>query len=881
MSEQPLASGAGFVRCDLHVHSRPDGANIGDAPDEYIREALERGVRILAITDHNTVDHVQSFLDAAAGTGLVVLPGVELSTNDGHLLAIFAPDAIEDLRRLVGEADIQDAGNGERRTQRSMLDLVKLVGERGGLAIPAHVDAKDGAAGRMRPDELGQLLSLPALAALEFRDVANVGWFSDHDEDEDRRQAWLRRRQNPEFAERGLARVMSSDAHSADRVGVDGGKRVLTRLRLDEPNFNAIRNALLWNPEGRCRIEAELPETYPRILTASFEGGLLDGVEIAFSNNLTAIIGGRGSGKSTTLLAIRAALGCPVRDEDPDEEGRMPERTRVRFVDLFGTTRTAVREREGRAVDEETGDPIDLPLADLGQDESGRIARGYKNDPGELLRFLEGFCDLREWDEREATLLERLEASEGEVVSSRPDLARKTNLEQEVASLQRKLATATSVNVEAIAKYAAILAAEDPLLDAIDQAFLQLERAPQISVPNLDSLATTFTVDLTERPASDHADDLRSALAQLSAAAGKAKSEYQTAMQAAVAPSRALLDSWRTKHAEWKGRADQKRAELKAAGLEVQAGELERIGQRMAQCRTEMNEIKDRELAHKTAVKSRARLVAELHENREQRRRARKKAIRVLYEAVNEHSDGPTTHIRFEDAALLSRWIEWLRANLNLRSPRVERAAAELRPLALVEVIREQGVDGLGALRLHDGRALVEPDNVLEAFHAIGQFETQFELETMLLDDRPVIEVREAGGGEPRAFDRHSTGEQRSILLSLILCAGQGEPLMLDQPEDHLDARYIASRVVRHLERVKERRQVIIATHSANLTVLGDAELVHPMFAADGRAAPRDTGAVDHATTRDRVCELLEGGEAAYRRRGRRYGISFSDDPVR
>jgi hypothetical protein len=106
-----------------------------------------------------------------------------------------------------------------------------------------------------------------------------------------------------------------------------------------------------------------------------------------------------------------------------------------------------------------------------------------------------------------------------------------------------------------------------------------------------------------------------------------------------------------------------------------------------------------------------------------------------------------------------------------------------------------------------------------------------------------------------------------------MLSADRDEPLIVDQPEDHLDASYIARSIVRQLEAAKEHRQVIIATHSANLTVLGDAELVIPMYAEAGRGHPKDAGAVDRPSTRERVCQLLEGGRDAYRRRGERYGF--------
>ena len=114
------------------------------------------------------------------------------------------------------------------------------------------------------------------------------------------------------------------------------------------------------------------------------------------------------------------------------------------------------------------------------------------------------------------------------------------------------------------------------------------------------------------------------------------------------------------------------------------------------------------------------------------------------------------------------------------------------------------------------------------------------------------------------------------LLGSLLLCAEQNEPLILDQPEDHLDGQYVAGAVVQHLEAAEERRQIVIATHSANLTVLGDAELVIPMRAQDDHGETYAVGAACRPEARDEVCALLEGGEPACPKRGERYGFHFA-----
>jgi hypothetical protein len=198
------------------------------------------------------------------------------------------------------------------------------------------------------------------------------------------------------------------------------------------------------------------------------------------------------------------------------------------------------------------------------------------------------------------------------------------------------------------------------------------------------------------------------------------------------------------------------------------------------------------------------------------------------------------------------------------------RVARDVSPADFAKALRS-GQGALTALQA-DGGPMLDASQVQTPM-GLRKYPIIFELQIMRREDRVRIEVSEHGSTARRAFDHLSAGQQRSVLLSLLLSADRDEPLIVDQPEDHLDAQYIASSIVRQLEAAKERRQVIIATHSANLAVLGDAELVIPMYAAGGHGAPEETGAVDRPDTRERVCQLLEGGREAYRRRGERYGF--------
>jgi predicted ATPase len=111
------------------------------------------------------------------------------------------------------------------------------------------------------------------------------------------------------------------------------------------------------------------------------------------------------------------------------------------------------------------------------------------------------------------------------------------------------------------------------------------------------------------------------------------------------------------------------------------------------------------------------------------------------------------------------------------------------------------------------------------------------------------------------------------VLLALILSSDSDRPLIIDQPEDNLDGEFIYSTLVPVLRRAKERRQVIIVTHNANVAVLGDAEQIIVMKAMHDKGQIVATGSIDQMETRDAACAILEGAADAFVRRGKIYGL--------
>ncbi|MDQ6625878.1 MAG: PHP domain-containing protein [Verrucomicrobiota bacterium] len=187
---------------DLHTHTFFSGDGVS-SPEENIAAAREKGLHAIAVTDHNTCDAVTYLLDKGLMRedgqpvdGFLVLPGVEVSTEEGHLLCIGTT-----LPYLKG---------------KPAREVVEMIHERGGLAIPPH--AYDLFRAGIRYETLETL----PIDALEVFNAATT----------------LRRynRQAYEYAQtRGLPMTAASDAHHSEALGT-----AFTIMETDEFNLAGI-----------------------------------------------------------------------------------------------------------------------------------------------------------------------------------------------------------------------------------------------------------------------------------------------------------------------------------------------------------------------------------------------------------------------------------------------------------------------------------------------------------------------------------------------------------------------------------------------------------------------------------------------------------------
>ena len=339
---------ARFWRVALHVHSvnshdwarnapdparnarnRFDGEN---GPTEFLVE-LSSHLDMAAITDHMRCEFACRLSEESNGKDdCVVLPGMEvnlipeaaLGVARIHLVTILpAGSSVEDFARLFqGQSNIpiEASRTGNEDVRRLSLDeWVGRVHAEGGICIAAHVDSNQGVRHHFRQTAIETLKMLSDAEGDELEREANVGQslkdylfgsgidaVEIHSTSSAPHYRWM---EDGGDKARWIPTVLTFDAHC-----IEGFARAdrITHLKMTNRSLDGLRGALDF-PETRIRFPDNLPAIpNPRLLGVRIRGNdesFFEDVTVAFAENLSCLIGVRGSGKSTLVEAMRYAFG--------------------------------------------------------------------------------------------------------------------------------------------------------------------------------------------------------------------------------------------------------------------------------------------------------------------------------------------------------------------------------------------------------------------------------------------------------------------------------------------------------------------------------------------------------------------------------------------
>ncbi|WRC92343.1 ATPase [Helicobacter pylori] len=124
---------------------------------------------------------------------------------------------------------------------------------------------------------------------------------------------------------------------------------------------------------------------------------------------------------------------------------------------------------------------------------------------------------------------------------------------------------------------------------------------------------------------------------------------------------------------------------------------------------------------------------------------------------------------------------------------------------------------------------------------------------------------------DKRVLNKTSFGQKCTAVLVVLLSLGNN-PIIIDEPEAHLDSTLITNFLVTLIKKQKQKRQIIFATHNANFVLNADAELIIQLKNENNKIVAQSF-MIENDAYRDDLLKL-EGGEEAFKNRERKYGIT-------
>jgi energy-coupling factor transporter ATP-binding protein EcfA2 len=879
-----IENGAKFYRADLHIHSYGDYASydVYDTemtPTNIIDEAIKENISVISVTDHNEIGNIPALIEYAKGKNILVVPGVELSTSQGHFLVYF--ETYEKIRSFIGELTFSSDKKQCDTTITGCLDIAKKYG---GFGIAAHIDIEAGfenyTPGYTPFKEA--ILKHELLYGLEISNKNAVDWYTEADDNADRKRLFKARKEIlKEDNSYNIAKIMSSDAHKLTAFGKNlSGIKKLTRIKLDELNFNSFRVAFL-DANSRIRIEESIPTTFPKFIGIEFEGGILDGNKIHFSNNFNSLIGGRGTGKSTTLECLRAVSGNSTREDIIDNEV-WPDTIALHYQDEAGQIIEFQKQKYNPSLNftDPSGGIQQVTIESFGQGETAATIQKCGKDPEILLKFIDNFIDTNSFEIKDESIRTILLENQSLRERLKLEIDRIPSIEQALNNAKGQLATLKTNKAKEVVELEEGIANERTL------------RIELLS--NLDDHIQNITDGLNTELLKDSIQSI----SETEIIVGKAEYQAVTVLmneyikKIGQQSSKVVVDStlfknniknevekWKNKEVEIIKKIESRRATLEAQGIKLDISFIRKVTKDVSDYDAKLKELKLKEVQYKELVTEKNKLLNDRKLNLDNER------FKFIYN-VNSNLKGSVVdyevELRIDKQNLSPELVEIIKSTMGYRTVQVSKADLIVENISyfdLLKAIYKNDKSIFTKLKNQNSQQIISEEEATDLITrlkniALGQ------LERVIIKDKPHIKIKKIISNSDgttniieRDFAKLSMGQQQSILLTLLLYSKRNCPLIIDQPEDNLDSEFIYKTLVKNLKRIKEHRQVIIVTHNANIAVLGDSELLIPLKSTNEKTSIVDRGSIDNIKTNKTACNILEGGETAFKKRQTIYNL--------
>jgi AAA domain, putative AbiEii toxin, Type IV TA system len=872
----PIASpspGARWVRAALQVNpyayigtkapsnSYTDEASYNTA---LVTELLRLGIEMIAVTDHWRARSAQGLIAACEQVGIVALPGFEANASEGvHLLVVFASGtSMTDIDAAIGACGVTP-GCAAGCPGRPFSDIVSDMSARGALVIAAHANAPSGLLSGQSGQTRAMMWRHESLSAVAISPGLPI---DANDRQIVNNSASDYKRAHP------MAVIYADDVCSPGRLSQQGAT---SWFKMSADTIENLRIALR-TPATRVQTDDPALTAHPTVTEIAWEGGFLDGLTLPLSDSLTALIGGRGTGKSTVVESLRYVL-----DQLPiGARARLDHAEFVRKV-LQDATRVSVvievlqPSRQVYRIDRTVPDP---PIV---RDAAGMV---LKQSPLDLLGAIEIFsqhelAELADDKSYVAQMLDRFSGPDPDVarrvevvrelrsnrISQIETMARIDDLDEQLVSLPKmkeQLAQFEAQGVDARLKAQEQVQREERLfataaarIEAIDAAFTAVDVS--------GSLDSSFADDasVSELPNAATLKQIQPVITTLSEAVDAARRSLAGAVTTAIQELAQIKARWAVQTASVRSAYEEVIRSLREAGLD--GPKYLALGKGIETLKGFESTRADLEKTLESLRDERRQLLAEQADLETTARKRLGEAATAANALVKGYVvvKPVRSSDRREVEALIQRHVPGQRTQIMAAVNR-----ADFSPQSFAAACRTDS----GVLAGNYGIKGAQAKALLQAGEPL-----YLELEEYRVGRAAEAQLNIAPSGSPvyKSLDDLSKGQKATALLLLLLTEANS-PLVIDQPEDNLDNRFVFEGIVPRLRAQKGARQVIVSTHNANVPVLGDAELVIALECTDGHGhiAPGGIGSIDDASVRNLAGDLLEGGREAFDARRYLYG---------
>lgn len=672
--------------------------------------------------------------------------------------------------------------------------------------------------------------------------------------------------------------IWGSDAHSYDKMFCPSEERYCWVKA--NATFEGLLQ-ILYEPEDRVKIQKEQPEAkdeHQIIDHIVFDDPAFQNIPILLSEGLTAIIGGKSTGKSILLRHIANGI-------DPKQVSDRESRAAGTSTKLNTTAKTvwkdgASGERKiiyipqswlNRIVDESSGDSqLNVMLRDilLQQDEinvankllSERITVLIASLKHNIVDYVTA-CDKVEDCERSLREFGRSAAFQSAI--------------DKLESQRDALSAEAGITDEELVKYADLMkkiTEQNEVLDALKNEEPQIEflLAPFVYLPQITTVASAGApqYDLSKTPATR--EMIEEAIQKMNAAIleiwSPALQDAQHALAEKIITAQVALTELQTVF-------------MPLQQIVTKNDQLQKIG---AQLQEEMGKLR----RAKDIEKTKSEYESKAGELKTQILTFRQ-SLKLLYEEfakkvslVNAHD----SNLEFEadvrnQSQQLFDAISGLFDNRNMRPFRDQ---FKYNILDRDDLVINDGLFEALWTAMTDGTLAFKGGNTLQSA-----------LERLFSDWFYIHYIVKSGED---TINNMSPGKKAMVLLEMIVNLEKSKcPILIDQPEDDLDNRSIYTDLVAYLKSKKHERQIIVVTHNANVVIGADADEVI-IANQHGKEAPNRekrfeyrTGAIentrpvldDHGECiegvlnkkgiQEQICDILEGGRDAFELRRKKY----------